>query len=114
MGAMLQGLLAALCLFSSQAVSPREGVQASPPLQGFRLNGSRYEPIVADAAGRLSSETLGLWLAVEDGRLRFVDPATGKPLLRIAEQIERADREAARAAAAETEIARLRALLEKK
>jgi Uma2 family endonuclease len=89
-----------------------------PPLQGFRLQGGRYEPI-ADDAGRLRSEVLGLLLARDvEGRLRFVDPATGAQLLRIDERAEheatRANREAARADAAEAEIARLRALLESK
>jgi Uma2 family endonuclease len=97
------------------------GEYLRPPLQGFRLRGSRYEPIAANAAGRLSSETLGLHLGVEDERLRFTDSMTGEPLLRIEELMSRADRMAKRAdeaaaarAAAEAEIARLRALLEKK
>jgi Uma2 family endonuclease len=111
-----------------------------PPLQGFRLVNGEYAPIGADAAGRVRSEALGLLLAVEDERLRFVDEATGAPLLRVAEQAAKARREAARAEreaaraereaaraereaalaeretaranAAEAELARLRALLE--
>jgi Uma2 family endonuclease len=99
-----------------------------PPLQGFRLVDGEYAPIGADAAGRVRSEALGLLLAVEDERLRFIDAATGAPLLRVAEQAAkarreaaraereaaRAEREAARASAAEAEISRLRALLEQR
>jgi Uma2 family endonuclease len=118
-----------------------------PPLQGFRLQGDAYEPLAADAAGRLRSDVIGLLLTRdEEGRLRFVDPSTGERVLRVEEradrEAERADheaerakreaerakreaarakheaarakREAARAATAEAEVARLRALLEKK
>jgi Uma2 family endonuclease len=86
-----------------------------PPLQGFRLRAGDYEPIEPDAAGQLTSEELGLLLTREaEGLLRFIDPASGEPLLRIEEHAVRGEREAARADAAEAEIARLRALLEKR
>jgi hypothetical protein len=55
-----------------------------PALQGFRLVAGRYEPlpgIEEPAAGRrLHSAVLGLDLALEQGRLRFIDPVTGRPL----------------------------------
>lgn len=92
-----------------------------PPLQGFRLAKGRYEPIPADANGGLRSEALGLMLTREGMRLRLVDLATGQPLLRP-DEVRLARREAQaqvaaaemRAEAAEAELARLRALLEKK
>jgi hypothetical protein len=93
-----------------------------PPLQGFRLRAGDYEPIEPDAAGQLTREELGLQLTRDaEGLLRFVDPVSGEPLLRIEQhaargerEAARAEREAARADAAEAEIARLRALLEKR
>jgi Uma2 family endonuclease len=91
-----------------------EGEYLKPPLQGFRLVRGRYEPIAPDADKRLTSEALGLLLTIDGGSLRFIDPATGEPLLHVQEHIARAEHEAARADAAEAEIARLRALLEKK
>jgi Uma2 family endonuclease len=91
-----------------------------PALQGFRLNDDRYERIAPDNAGRLSAESLGLWLTIEGGRLRLIDPTTGERLLRP-EEARAAAREAAarakqaedRAAAAEAELEKLRALLAK-
>ncbi len=120
-----------------------------PHLQGFRLTEGYYRPIIAETAPRLRlspdpmqavthdkmplclrSETLGLYLVLEEGRMRFYDVATGDPLLSGREQAEveakraeaeakRADAEARRAdaaaearAQAEAEVARLRAELE--
>ena len=98
-----------------------EGDYLKPPLQGFRLVSGSYAPIAPDGNGRLVSGTLGLILAVEQGRLRFIDPETGERLLRVEEQALRAEQQAlraeqaeARALAAEAEVAKLRALLEKK
>jgi Uma2 family endonuclease len=116
-----------------------------PPLQGFRLAGGHYAPIFPDAKGTLESKALGLKLTLEEGRLRFIDAATGEPLLHLEEQDARAEQakqakqqakqakqqaeqakqqaEQAtqekqqaerRADEAEAEIARLRALLERK
>ena len=56
------------------------GLELSTPLAGLRLRAGRYQPIAADAAGRLRSEVLGLHLHVRGGELRFRDPATGKDL----------------------------------
>ncbi len=89
-----------------------------PPLQGFRLSDGDYERLEPAPDGSLFSQVLGLTLTIEDGRLRFVDPATGERLLRPAEAQERARAEAAarraaeqRAAEVEAELARLRAEL---
>ena len=57
-----------------------EGFRLPKPLRGYRLRAGRYQPIAADAAGRMSSAVLGLDLHVRDGELRFRDPATGEDL----------------------------------
>jgi Uma2 family endonuclease len=79
----------------------------SPPLQGWRLVGDRYELIKSDAAGRLLCQELGLWLRLEDGDLVMYDIQSGQRLLTEAED-ERAGRKAA-----EAEIQRLRDQLNK-
>ena len=103
-----------------------EGFELPKPLAGHELREGRYEPIAADATGRLHSVVLGLDLHVRDGELRFRDPATGEDLRTYDEAEDRADaaerradaerdRAAAekdRADAAERELARLRAQLE--
>jgi Uma2 family endonuclease len=58
-----------------------------PPLQGFRLESSRYEPIRLEPDGKLRSRTAGVLLQQEpygDGgqRLRLFDAGTGAMLLR--------------------------------
>ncbi len=75
----------------------------TPPLQGFRLMPEGYVPIQADP---LVSEVLGLALQVEGGRLRLYDLRTGQRLLTYKEV-------QAAVAAAEAEIARLRAELDR-
>lgn len=95
-----------------------------PPLQGRCRQGDELLRIPRQRDGSLRSEVLGLELRREGSRLRFVDPKTGTPLLsRLeradnAEQAIRAAEKArqdaeARAAEALTEVARLRALLER-
>ena len=69
------------------------GHELSTALVGYRLCAKRYQPIEADAAGRLRSKVLGLHLHVHAGELRFRDPATGEDL--------RTYREATRERAAE-------------
>ena len=78
-----------------------------PRLQGFRLEGGRYQPIEPDEDGSIASRTTGLLLRPEGERLRLIDPATGKPLL-WTDELEgaRAEAEAARA---EAEAARAEA-----
>ena len=109
------------------------GHELSTALEGYRLRAKRYQPIEADAAGRLRSKVLGLHLHVHAGELRFRDPATGEDLRtyseatreRVAERgranraeigkaaaERRADAEKNRADTAERELARLRSRLE--
>ncbi|GAB4216334.1 MAG: hypothetical protein OHK0022_57330 [Roseiflexaceae bacterium] len=89
-----------------------------PPLQGFRLSGEEYLPLLPDADGALESGELGLRLLPDGDQLRVFELATGQPLLRsvdlddarrAAEQ--RAQAEAAARQAAEQELERLKAEL---
>jgi Uma2 family endonuclease len=81
------------------------GDYLKPRLQGFRLQGGAYVPLeVVD--GRLHSERLGLDLVQEHQWLRLFDPVRGEWLPTYQE-------EAARAEAAEAEVARLRAELDR-
>jgi Putative restriction endonuclease len=56
-----------------------------PPLQGLRLVGRNYQPLLAttlpDGTLVLHSDVLGLDFWLEHGRLRLYDPATGQKLL---------------------------------
>ena len=87
------------------------GDYLKPPLQGFRLAGEYYQPIVPQSgeAGEwtMSSTILGLELRTRGHTLRLFDPKTGQYLRTYQEEAE-----ALRAA--EAEIARLRALLEQR
>jgi Uma2 family endonuclease len=78
------------------------GEDLRPPLRAFRLSGSEYQPLKEP----VFSEVLGLELQIVDEHLRLFDPRTGKRLLTPAEA------DAAREAA-EAEVERLRAELEK-
>jgi Uma2 family endonuclease len=78
------------------------GEDLRPPLRAFRLSGSEYQPLKEP----VFSEVLGLKLQIVDKHLRLFDPRTGKRLLTPAEA------DAAREAA-EAEVERLRAELEK-
>jgi Uma2 family endonuclease len=101
-----------------------------PPLVGFRLEQGEYVQM-EPSRGKFKSDVTGLELAIVDGKLRFIDPATGQ-LLRThleitlaqiqAEEerdLEAEARKAAQAALKELqansaeEIARLQAELEK-
>jgi len=82
------------------------GEYLNPRIQGFRLSGSRYEPIPREAGGSLQSRTVGLTFTMEGPELRLIDTATGDPLLRDAEV-----RDLARTA--EREVVRLREELAK-
>ena len=94
----------------------------APPLQGFQLVGETYERIQPDAAGRLMSAELGLWLSLSERDIEFDVVATGERLLtggevalrefearRAAEDAWQTEVEARRAA--EAEVAQLRAEL---
>ena len=71
---------------------------------GFRLAGRWYEAIATDERGWRWSEVLGLYLGVEDGRLRYFEP-NGERVLKPAEaalwEIEQAQQERHRAEQAE-------------
>jgi hypothetical protein len=82
-----------------------------PPLQGQRLVGSAYQPIPADETGAIVSEELNLKLRREDGCLQFYRLDTGERLLTGS---ERADREEQARRAAEEELAKLRAELNRR
>lgn len=71
------------------------GDYLDPPLQGLRLQAGRYRPMPAIGAA-LHSEVLGLDLRLDAGRLRFVDPATGRKLLTYRE-MDQARRQAEQA-----------------
>ncbi len=78
-------------------------------LLGYRLDAAgRYQPMQPDAEGRFLSETTGIWFQVSpDGQRIFLfEYPTGRRLLNLTEQEERAR-------AAEEEVARLRAELER-
>lgn len=77
-----------------------------PPLQGFQLVNGRYQPMFAEADGSLHSRTTGVTFRNEGKRLRLINTASGELLLSNEEV-----REARRAA--EEEIARLRAEIER-
>ncbi|HWN40584.1 MAG TPA: Uma2 family endonuclease [Thermoanaerobaculia bacterium] len=80
-----------------------------PRLQGFRLEGGRYQAIVPAEDGSLASRTTGLILRAEGERLRLFDPAAGKPLL-WTDELEGARAEAEAAlAGAEAALAQERA-----
>jgi len=98
-------------------------------LSGYRLVAGKYQPIIADAKGRLLSQTIGVKFGVSrrnPRQLILIDVHTNQPLLtnkaekvaRLKEQAARlkaeqlAEFEAQRAAAAEAELAKLRAMIE--
>lgn len=99
-------------------------------LKGWRLRQGQYQTMQPDAQGRLLSETTGVWFALDETRrdLRLINAVTGEKLLMNEEEYEarlmaeaHADREAQRAEAerqradaTEAEVARLRALLDKR
>jgi Uma2 family endonuclease len=73
------------------------GEYLKPPLQGFRLEGSKYRPIRPDADGSLLSEATGLRLTRDaEGKVRLSDAVTGEWLLRpdeLADELDRLRRE---------------------
>ncbi len=90
----------------------------SPPLQGYRLDGGRYVPIVPDADGSLLSVELGARLIPEYREVRvqtLADEAPIPTLFELAdgyrEEQRRADGERQRADALAVEVERLRAIL---
>lgn len=74
----------------------------NPQLQGFRLAGSRYQPIRPARDGSLVSSATGLTFRTEGERLRLVDMASGEPLPWIDElgtRLDRSEEERAKAKA---------------
>jgi Uma2 family endonuclease len=97
-----------------------EGEYLRPALRGFQLLGDGYEIMVPDGTGALRSTHLGLDLRLVAGQLELVDVSIGQRLPRAKERDEaltRAeqviDAERQRADLAETELARLRAELDR-
>jgi Uma2 family endonuclease len=88
------------------------GEYLHPHLQGFRLSGSWYGEIEADADGSLTSEVTGLRLQMEGEKLRLVDLATGEKLLWMAEEAQA--REQAVAARKKAVAARKKAVAARK
>jgi Uma2 family endonuclease len=90
-----------------------EGLYLLPPLQGHRLSGAAYRRL---RTNEMQSE-LGFGLRAEGSTLRLFDGRTGRPIPTRAEAVEaerdRADTEKLRADALESEVDRLKALLEK-
>ena len=87
-------------------------------LAGDRLVDGRYEPILIermdDGGRRGYSETLGLYVCWDAGRLRWYDPRTDSYLLTSDDEADRADRAEERAVreAAERQLAEERAVRE--
>lgn len=92
-----------------------EGDYLDPPSQGYRLVRGEYRPI-RSIHGRLPSKVLGLHLEGFGKELRLYDPAAGRWLPTLQEQVahERAERGREKAARerAELEVERLRRELE--
>jgi Uma2 family endonuclease len=91
-----------------------------PRLQGFRLLNKDYTPIQPAEFGSLPSQLLGLRLRVEGNELQLIDQAQGERLLppvELAEALGEArtllQHEIATRQAAEAEVARLQAELER-
>jgi Uma2 family endonuclease len=61
------------------------GDYLKPPMQGFRLQGGKYEPI-APVKNRLPSPTLRLHLERDGENLRLYDPKSGQWLPTLAEE----------------------------
>ena len=89
------------------------GEHLSPRLQGYRLVGGPYEPLVVvesiDRTLTLTSEVLGLELRAKGEEMRFHDPATGETLLSYAEEHAARREETAARRAAEARVAELEA-----
>ncbi len=88
-----------------------EGNYFDERLIGNRLEDGLYEAIIADADGALTSKELGLAFRPEGCLLRVSEPIFGEQISTIDDVIDMAKREAARAAAAEAEVERLKTLL---
>lgn len=88
-------------------------------ITGFRLQGDRYLPMLPDEDGALYCETVGLRIGIEEGKVWLEDANTGEDLLTnlkahqaLRETAVRLQAAEERAAAAEAELAHMKALLE--
>ena len=80
------------------------GARIGEWLVGYRLCDGEYKRVLANDAGRLASEVLGLELCVRDKLVRFYDPETARYLPTYGES--QAQTEAAEARAAEERAGR--------
>ncbi|MFN0055624.1 MAG: Uma2 family endonuclease [Planctomycetales bacterium] len=80
------------------------GEYLKPPLRGYRLHGGVYLPVESDADGSLDCEQLDIRLRNEEGLLVLQDRQTGEELL--------TRYEAAEAALADAQAARIKAEVE--
>jgi Uma2 family endonuclease len=84
------------------------GEYLRPRLQGYRLEGGRYQPLPLKTDGPLESRTTGLVLKPEGYLLRLRDKETGEILLRPEEEAEARLAAEARLQLLEAELQRLR------
>ncbi|HEX9945115.1 MAG TPA: Uma2 family endonuclease [Thermoanaerobaculia bacterium] len=63
------------------------GDYLDPRLQGFRLAGGRYEKARPEVDGSLLSRTTGVTFRLEGPKIRLVETASGRPLLRYEELV---------------------------
>jgi Uma2 family endonuclease len=71
--------------------SPGKGLESPFELLGYRLDaGGRYQPMEPDAAGRFLSTTTGIWFQVSpDGQRVFLfEQSTGRRLLNLSEEMD--------------------------
>jgi Uma2 family endonuclease len=87
------------------------GEYLTPALQGFHLVGQRYARMQAARDGSLISRELGMRVVAVGHRLRLIDLASGKPLLRPDEEADAHRAEAAARRAAEQRAEKLAARL---
>jgi Uma2 family endonuclease len=89
------------------------GDYLNPPLKGYRLAGTTYQPIAPDATGGLYSEQLDVVLRLEGGDLTMRDGQTGEVLVSEAEAADaRAEAAKAQTQAALAEVQAARAAAE--
>jgi len=88
------------------------GEYLDPQIQGYRLVNGRYQPIRLERDGSLVSMSTGVTFRMEGDEIRAVETASGRPIFRYAELASLVREREAREAA-EDEIARLRAEIER-
>ena len=89
------------------------GDYLTPALQGFQLVKGHYRPMTAEPDGALRSRALGATFRGEDKGLRVIDTATGRAIPSHEEVRAALAREIQGRRAAEEELARLRAELDR-